>query len=168
MTRSKEVSRLGSRWWFGWLALASVLILSCAAPSLPPATTESSPPSRDPVETPVETKEAVQTHETDPAPRPDRPAPQGHQTPRLQRDGLERRLEAVVTCLEKARQAVVAAEIAGAGIEAVRPAIDALNRAEVALREAQSHLIRGDDAETVSPLERAESECRTARASGHS
>jgi hypothetical protein len=76
---------------------------------------------------------------------------------------LERRLQAVVTCLEEARQAVVAAEVDGAGIEVVRPAIQALNRSEAALREAQAQLIRGDAAQVASPLDTAEAECHTAR-----
>lgn len=60
------------------------------------------------------------------------------------------------------------AEIAGAGIETVRPAIDALNRGEAALREAQSQLIRGDTAQAALPLERAEAECRMVLARGDS
>ncbi|ETW96212.1 MAG: hypothetical protein ETSY2_46835 [Candidatus Entotheonella gemina] len=83
--------------------------------------------------------------------------------PRQQREGLERRLQAVVACLEEARLAVVAAEVAGAGIETVRPAIDALNRSELALREAQARLIRGDVVQAASPLDTAEAECRVAR-----
>lgn len=79
------------------------------------------------------------------------------------RERLERRLQAVVTCLEEARQAVIAAEIAGAGLEAVRPALDALNRSEAALREAQAQLLYGEAARAVSPLDRAAAACRVAR-----
>lgn len=79
------------------------------------------------------------------------------------RERLERRLQAVVTCLEEARQAVIAAEVAGAGLEAVRPALDALTRSEAALREAQAQLLRGEAAQAVSPLDRAAAACRAAR-----
>jgi phage gp29-like protein len=86
-----------------------------------------------------------------------------NQDPRPQREQLEHRLQAVVTCLERARQAVVAAEVAGAGIEVVRPAIDALNRSEVALREAQGQWLRGDVDRVARPLDTAEVECLAAR-----
>ncbi len=76
-------------------------------------------------------------------------------------------MKEVMACLEKARQAVVTAEIGGASFETVRPAIDALSRAEAALREAQSQLLSGDAAQAVSPLERAEAECRTVLARSH-
>jgi hypothetical protein len=119
--------------------------------------------------------ETVETSETAPAskavePRAlQKPDAQEHDHaevdahPRYQRERLERRLQAVVTCLEEARQAVIAAEVAGAGIEVVRPAIHALSRSEEALREAQARLIRGDVAQAASPLDTAEAECRTAR-----
>ncbi len=163
MTRFVRVSRLHFRWWLSGLLLAGWLISSCAPPPLPPeTTTPSAPPhvTADPAE-------AARTNDPAFAPQPDRLRPQPSQTSLPPRDVLERRIQGVMTCLEKARQAVVAAEIAGAGIEAVRPSIDALHRAERALREAQSRLISGDHTQAVSPLERAEVECRTVLASGH-
>jgi hypothetical protein len=86
------------------------------------------------------------------------------ESPLAQRERLERRLQAVVNCLEEAHQAVVAAEVAGAGIEAVRPVLDALHRSEVALREAQAQWLRGNMDQTAFPLDTAEAECHTARA----
>jgi hypothetical protein len=85
------------------------------------------------------------------------------QKPRQQRERLESRVQAVVTCLEEARQVVVAAEVAGAGIETVRPTIDALKRSEAALRVAQAQLLRGETAQAALPLDTAETECRAAR-----
>jgi hypothetical protein len=86
------------------------------------------------------------------------------ESPLAQRERLEHRLQAVVSCLEKTRQAVVAAEVAGAGIETVRPVLDALNRSEAALREAQAQWSRGNVEQTASPLDTAEAECHAARA----
>ncbi len=89
------------------------------------------------------------------------------QNPQQQRAQLERRLQAVMNCLEAARLRVVAAEVAGAGIEAMRPAIDALARSEAALREAQAQLIHGEADRAAPPLERAEESCRVAREFSH-
>lgn len=160
--RSGRVFWMGSQWWLGWLVLAGSLISGCAAPSALPDTTA---PATPPHET-AQPAEAVKLNETPTVPPPDRVAPEPKPPPLPTRDELERRILGVVACLEEARHAVFAAEIAGAGIETVRPATDALNRGETALREAQLQLIRGDTAEAVSPLERAEAECRTAHARG--
>jgi hypothetical protein len=92
-----------------------------------------------------------------------RTVPNPDKDSRQRREPLERRLKAVIACLEDARQTVVAAEIAGAGIEAVRPAIDALQRSEFALREARAKLFRGDATQAALPLEAAEAACRAAR-----
>lgn len=167
------------QWRLSLLAIACLLLGSCAPPALsPPPAGPATPPGETPPasvtspasETPP-SREAVERH-TVPQPDVDEHVivndnenvkVKVNQDPRQQREQLERRLQAVVTCLERARQAVVAAEVAGAGIEMVRPAIDALNRSEVALREAQGQWLRGDVDRVARPLDTAEIECRAAR-----
>ena len=150
------------RWWrLGLLIPVCLLICSCATPAVSPAPDGAVERPGDTVETneTAPASEAIE-HRTVLKPEADKNA---DASPQHQRERLERRLQAVVTCLEEARQAVVAAEVAGAGIEVVRPAIQALSRSEATLREAQAQLLRGDVAQAASLLDTAEAECHTAR-----
>jgi len=143
------------RWWLGWLAPVCLLICSCATPALSPASDVPTKPHGEapPASEAIERRTVLQPDADENV----------NQNPRQQRERLESRVQAVVTCLEEARQAVVAAEVAGAGIETVRPTIDALKRSEAALREAQAQLLRGEAAQAALPLDTAETECRAAR-----
>ena len=171
MRRCGVVFCLCPQWRLSLLAIACLLLGSCATPALspPPAGPATPPGDVTPASEMPPSREAVERH-TVPQPDVDEHVivnenenVKVNQDPRQQRKQLERRLQAVVTCLERARQAVVAAEVAGAGIEVVRPAIDALNRSEVALREAQGQWLRGDVDRVARPLDTAEVECRAAR-----
>lgn len=171
MRRCGVVFCLCPQWRLSLLAIACLLLGSCATPALspPPAGPATPPGDVTPASEMPPSREAVERH-TVPQPDVDEHVivnenenVKVNQDPRQQREQLERRLQAVVTCLERARQAVVAAEVAGAGIEVVRPAIDALNRSEVALREAQGQWLRGDVDRVARPLDTAEVECRAAR-----
>lgn len=165
--RSSVVFAPFSRWWLGLLIPIYLLICSCATPVVAPAPDGAVKPSEDTVEIsePAPDGKVMEHREIL---KPDvneneRDHAEVEESPLAQRERLERRLQAVVSCLEEARQAVVAAEVAGAGIEAVRPVLDALNRSEAALREAQAQWIRGNVDQTASPLDAAEAECHTAR-----
>jgi hypothetical protein len=159
------------RWWFGLLTPACLLLCSCATLTVSPAPDGAATLPGDTVETrePPPASETIERRAISPpdAGAHEKEEKDQNENPRYQRERLERRLQAVVTCLEETRQAVVAAEVAGAGIETVRPAIDALNRSEAALREAQAQLIHGDVAQAASPLDTAEAECRAAREFSH-
>jgi hypothetical protein len=161
--QSRVMSWLGF-WWRGLLVPACLLIGSCAAPGLAPVPdpTDQQLGETAPIQEAVEERGRIRKPEADVG-EEERAAVSTE--PRLEQ--LERRLQAVVTCLEKARQAVVAAEVAGAGIEVVRPAIYALHRSEAALRKAQAQLIQGRADQAASPLDVAEAECQAARALSH-
>ncbi len=169
--QSGAVCRQCLWWWFGLLLPLWLLIGSCATPNLSPVPDRPAKPNgetppasgtplaRDhaPAGEAPSAREAIERHAVP------KPEVEVDLDPQRQRERLEHRMQAVVTCLEEARQAVIAAEVAGAGIEAVRPAIDALNRSEAALREAQAQLIHGEMAQAASPLDRAAAACRAAR-----
>ena len=152
------VCGLASRDGLRGLVIASLplllLLCSCTAPQLSPVPSNPTPLSHPPVPASGDTPPASQAAEGLP------------QDPRPRRAQLERRLQAVVICLEEVRRAVVVAEVDGAGIEEVQPAIDALHRSESALRKAQTELMDGDVGQAVVPLDRAEAECRAAREFG--
>jgi hypothetical protein len=142
-----------------------LLICSCATPVVAPAPDSAVKPSEDTVEIsePAPASKALEHREILKPDVNESDRAEVEDSPSAQRERLERRLQAVVSCLEEARQAVVAAEVAGAGIETVRPVLDALNRSEAALREAQAQWIRGNMDQTAAPLDMAEAECHTAR-----
>jgi len=127
--------------WFIWLTPVCLLLCQCAPPTAP--LPEDGVKSRA-----VERADAEQVNN---------PRQQGERE-------LETRVQAVIRCLETARQAVVAAEVAGAGVEAVQPAVQALQRSEEALRQAQAQLLSGEVDLADAPLDRAEAACRAARA----
>ncbi|ETW96324.1 MAG: hypothetical protein ETSY1_27065 [Candidatus Entotheonella factor] len=164
--RSRAVFGACPQWWFGLVALVCMLICSCAAPQVSPQADRAakSPASETPPGNgEIEPRPALKSEPDEQLKESVNVDGDVHPNPKPKREWLERRMQAVVNCLEEARQAVVAAEVDGAGMEAVRPAIDALKRSESALREAQAQLIRGDVAQAVSPLDTAEAACRAAR-----
>jgi hypothetical protein len=69
----------------------------------------------------------------------------------------------LITCLETARQAIRAADTAGATAEALAPARQALARAERRLQQAQARLAQGDVKQARQLLEAAHADCLTAR-----
>ena len=81
------------RRWLIWLSPVCLLLCNCAPPTAPL-----------PKDAAVERADAEQANH-----------------PQTQRERhLATRVKAVIRCLETARQSVVAAEVAGAGVEAVR------------------------------------------------
>jgi LysM repeat protein len=69
----------------------------------------------------------------------------------------------LITCLETARQAIRAADTAGATAEDLAPARQALARAEHRLEQAQARLAQGDIQQARQLLEAAHADCLTAR-----
>ncbi len=75
----------------------------------------------------------------------------------------EERIAQVTPCIEAARQAIHAAEVAGASAQELAAAKNALANAEAALQEARKLLAQGDPERALNRLQVAESDCRTAR-----
>ncbi len=80
-----------------------------------------------------------------------------------QREQAEARLEQVRSCMADARQAITAAEEAGADVKAVAPAADALARAEAAVHDAQTLREQREDGQTLQRLDAAAADCRSAQ-----
>lgn len=164
MIQSSAVYGLYPRRWLIWLAPVCLLLGSCVTPAVSPAPNGAAHPSSDTAPTSAETEHrAILQPNVDGEAEADKDT-EINNNPEQRRERLERRLQMVITCLEEARKSVMAAEVAGAGIETVSPAIHALHRSEAALREAQAQLLRGDMARVDAPLDTAEAECHAAYA----